>query len=251
MSEKTIILIAITVVFTALGVAAAWRTRDTKWPFVFGFFSILPVTLVLAWFGEGAPWRRAAIALLVALYVARMLYALLVWFSATGAAKLKDEAKASELLVLPLFLTPVFCWLYPLPFFAAMNRGGGFDAFDAAALFAYALGTLFHLGADLQKWRFKQKAENRGQLLRTGFWGMSRHPNYFGDFLVYCAFALVSAWPWGVVAPLVNLLQYFGDAIPKNEKMSRARYGAEWEAYAGVTPVFLPARAWRTAKAPI
>jgi steroid 5-alpha reductase family enzyme len=244
MSQLLYFLIANSILFIVLGMFAAWRTRDTKWPFVFGFFSILPATVALAWFGEGAEWRRIAIVIFVAFYVARMLYTLLVWFKATGAAKLKEQTKPMELLALPLVLVPVFSWLYSLPFFAAMDRTSRFDAFDAAALVVYAIGTVFHLGADLEKWRFKQNPQNRGHLLRHGFWGMSRHPNYFGDFLIYVAFALIGAWPWGLVAPLANLLQYFGDAIPKNEKMSQKRYGKDWDNYAKTTACFLPLRRW-------
>ncbi|WP_339109593.1 DUF1295 domain-containing protein [Thioclava sp. GXIMD4216] len=240
------IMIAITVLFTLLGMLSAWRTGDTKWPFVFGFFSILPVTIVLAVQGEGAAWRRWMIVALVAAYVARMLYTLLIWFNATGAAKLKDQVKPSQFLVLPLVLVPVFCWLYPLPFFAAMDRTDPFGLYDALTLICYALGTLFHLGADYQKWAFKQNPENRGKLLHGGFWGLSRHPNYFGDFLIYLSFALVSVWPWGLVAPVVNLLQYFFDAIPKNEKLSQERHGENWARYCRSTPLFLPYGAFKS-----
>lgn len=233
-------ILAITLLFILLGVLSAWLSRDTKWPFVFGFFSILPVTIVLAVAGNGALWRRAMIVALVAIYVARMLYTLLIWFNATGAAKLKDKAKPGELLALPLVLVPVFCWLYPLPFFVAMDRTAPFGLFDAAALLCYALGTLFHLGSDWQKWAFKQDPQNRGKLLDRGFWGLSRHPNYFGDFLIYASFALISVWPWGIISPITNLLQYFFDAIPKNETRSKERYGAEWERYCRNTPIFLP-----------
>ncbi|WP_114391394.1 DUF1295 domain-containing protein [Notoacmeibacter marinus] len=240
LSEPIWLLIANTVLFIVLGVIAAMRTGDTKWPFAFGFFSLLPATLILAWYGAGAEWRRIGICLLVAIYVARMLYTLLVWFNATGAAKLKDQSPRGALIGLPFVLVPVFCWLYPLPFFAAMDRTEGFGWFDGAALLCYGLGTVFHMGADLQKWRFKQEEANRGKLLRRGFWGMSRHPNYFGDFLIYCSFAIVSVWPWGLISPLVNLGQYFADAIPKNEKQSKARHNGAWDAYARETPIFLP-----------
>ena len=240
MSPAYWLLIANTAVFIALGVISALRTGDTKWPFVCGFFSILPATLILAVDGDGALWRRQMIVVLVALYVARMLYTLLVWFNATGASKLKDSTPRAGLVALPLVLVPVFSWIYPLPFFAAMARSGGFGAADAIALGFYGVGTLFHFGADYQKWRFKQDGANRGVLLRRGFWGLSRHPNYFGDFLIFTSFAVLGLWGWGLLSPLANLAQYFGDAIPKNEKRSRARHGAAWEAYAAQTPVFLP-----------
>ncbi len=55
----------------------------------------------------------------------------------------------------------------------------------------YGIGTLVHFGSDYQKQRFKARPESKGKLLKTGFWALCRHPNYFGDFLIYIAFALI------------------------------------------------------------
>lgn len=235
-----IFILGITLMLGGAGVLAALKTRDTQWPFALGFFTLFPVTLVLAVMGEGAPWRRVMLCALVALYVGRMLYTLFFWFGATGASKLKADMSTGTLISLPLVLTFVFGWLYALPFFAAMNRVGPFDLWDGATLLLYGVGTFFHFGADYQKWAFRQQPQNRGHLLRTGLWGLCRHPNYFGDFLIYLSFACASVWPWGLVAPLVNLAQYFADAIPKNEKMSAAHYGPAWQAYCRQVPTFLP-----------
>ncbi|MGQ3676420.1 DUF1295 domain-containing protein [Xanthobacter sp. TB0139] len=243
MMPGIISLLGITFVLGGASVLAALKTRDTQWPFALGFFTLLPVTVVLAVMGQGAPWRRVMLCALVALYVGRMLYTLFFWFGATGASKLKADMGTGALIALPLVLVFVFGWLYPLPFFSAMNRAGPFDLWDGATLVLYGLGTFFHFGADYQKWAFRQRPENKGQLLRRGLWGLSRHPNYFGDFLIYLSFACASVWPWGLVAPLVNLAQYFADAMPKNEKMSATHYGAAWQDYCRQVPQFLP-RLW-------
>lgn len=237
---EIVLLIVNTAVFTLLGIYSAYRTGDTKWPFAFGFFSLLPATMILGVFGAGSEWRRIVITLLVAIYTARMLYTLLFWFAATGASKIKGQSPRSQLLFLPLLLVPIFSWIYPLPFFAAMDRHDGVGVFDAAALAFYIIGTVFHLGSDYQKWQFRNDRDNHGKLLRKGFWRLSRHPNYFGDFLIYCSFAIISVWPWGLLSPLVNLLQYLVDAIPKNESRSLKRYGKIWEEYARDTPILIP-----------
>jgi protein-S-isoprenylcysteine O-methyltransferase Ste14 len=69
---------------------------------------------------------------------------------------------------------------------------------------------------------------------------LSRHPNYFGDFLIYVSFALLGGSVWGWVAPLAILLQYAFDAIPKSERWAAERYGSEWEAYTQRTKAFVP-----------
>ena len=81
----------------------------------------------------------------------------------------------------------------------------------------YGIGTLVHFGSDYQKQRFKARPEFQGKLLKTGFWALCCHPNYFGDFLIYIAFALISGNLWAWVAPVLNFLQYRFDAIPKSE----------------------------------
>jgi len=46
--------------------------------------------------------------------------------------------------------------------------------------------------------------------------------------MVYLSFAVLSASPFGLLAPLANILQYVFDAIPKNETMNARRYGQVW-----------------------
>ena len=45
---------------------------------------------------------------------------------------------------------------------------------------------------------------------------------------------------WGWVAPLLNVLQYVFDAIPKNEQWAAERYGAAWESYRARVKAFVP-----------
>ena len=240
MGEQYLYLLIVIETMAVLGVIAAMVTKDTRLPFIIGFNTLLPVTAIIVMYGEGAMWRQVMILVFVVVYLVRMNWVLTVWYGNTAASKLKTHMKAAELYALPVILTNTFGWLYCLPFFWAADRAGPFDIFDGAAVAIYILGTVFHFGSDYQKRRFKQQPDTRGELLRTGFWGLSRHPNYFGDFLIFVSFALVSASPWGLVAPLANGLQYVFDAIPKSEKMSRERYGAAWADYRKRVRSFIP-----------
>jgi steroid 5-alpha reductase family enzyme len=49
----------------------------------------------------------------------------------------------------------------------------------------WTLGLLFEAVGDFQLARFKADANNRGKVLDRGLWRYTRHPNYFGDFLVW------------------------------------------------------------------
>lgn len=59
---------------------------------------------------------------------------------------------------------------------------------DWIGLGLFALGLFFEAVGDWQLSRFKADPANRGQVLRTGLWALSRHPNYFGDASVWWSF---------------------------------------------------------------
>lgn len=70
----------------------------------------------------------------------------------------------------------------------------------------WAVGLAFESVGDAQLARFRADPANRGRALDTGLWRYTRHPNYFGDFLVWWGLFLVAAeagvW-WTVVGPVV------------------------------------------------
>ncbi len=83
---------------------------------------------------------------------------------------------------------------------------------------------------------------NAGRVLERGLWGWTRHPNYFGDFLVWWGFfALACATPWGpwtAVGPLlmsVLLLRVSGVALLERHLVRRrpdyAEYGERTSAF--------------------
>lgn len=225
--------------FALVALVVSLLGRDSRVVFLLGFLVMLPSAALIAYHGDGALWRRVLIVALVAFYVGRMCFVLLAWFGSTGAAKLGRQPLAMR-VALPLVLTNTTGWLYCAPFYWASARGDGFAAWDGFALALYVIGTAIHFGADWQKHAFRADPANRGRLLERGLWGLCRHPNYFGDTLVYVAFAVLSASPFGLIAPLAVLLQYGFDAIPRNEAMNAERHGEAWRAYSRRVKAFIP-----------
>lgn len=104
--------------------------------------------------------------------------------------------------------------------------------------------------ADLQKTRFKADPANEGTFIRTGLWAKSRHPNYFGEILLWIGVAIVAApaltgWQWAaMVSPLfVTLLLTKVSGIPLLEEKADERWGGQpdYEQYKRDTPVLIPA----------
>ncbi len=226
-----IVIGVITASLSAVGVVTALISRDVKYPFIVGFNTMLPVAAAYCYFGDGSLAHKTLIMTMVGLYTIRMNIVLTQWYDATAAAKLKDVLPAGQIYGLPVILVNIFGWLYCLPFYWAADMTGPFGVFEYSVLGIYTLGTLLHFGSDYQKLQFKKQRDSKGKILDTGFWSLCRHPNYFGDFLIYVSFGVLAGNWWGVVSPLVNIGQYLGDAIPKSEEMSAKRYGDDWDSY--------------------
>ncbi|MDZ5145138.1 DUF1295 domain-containing protein [Microbacterium testaceum] len=124
------------------------------------------------------------------------------------------------------------------------------DGFAIAGIAVWIAGMVFEVVADLQKQAFRADPANKGEFIRTGLWSRSRHPNYFGEILVWVGVFLVAApvlqgWQWvAVLSPLfVILLLTRVSGIPLLEKRADEKWGdrADYRAYRDATPVLIPA----------
>ncbi len=64
--------------------------------------------------------------------------------------------------------------------------------FDIAGILFWMIGFIFESVGDYQLKKFKSDSSNKGKLLTSGLWRYTRHPNYFGDSVVWWGFALLS-----------------------------------------------------------
>jgi steroid 5-alpha reductase family enzyme len=114
---------------------------------------------------------------------------------------------------------------------------------DAAGLGVWLVGFLFETIGDAQLARFKRDPLHRGRIMTGGLWAYTRHPNYFGEALMWWGIFLVSlavpgGWP-GLVGPLtITLLLRFVSGVPLLEKKYAGR--ADFAAYARQVNAFLP-----------
>lgn len=113
----------------------------------------------------------------------------------------------------------------------------------------WALGFTIEVVADMQKSRFRANAENRGRFISIGIWAWSRHPNYFGEIILWVgiaviAFPALSGWQFvALVSPLfVWLLLTRVSGIPMLEAKAEAKWGGDpdYRAYRESTPVLIP-----------
>ncbi len=223
-----------------IGIIGVAITHRTSIAFAAGFNTMLLVTLVYVVKAPIFGPRQLIIIAMVLLYLLHMNWLLFFQIRHTAAAKLDAKLPAHQKYLLSFILTNAVGWGYCLPFYFAAQRTTPLNIIDFAAIIVYVLGTIMHFGSDYQKKRFKEKPESKGHLLQTGFWKLCRHPNYFGDLLIYIAFALIGGNLWGWLAPLLNFLQYRFDAIPKSEQWAQEHYGSQWESYRQKVKMFIP-----------
>jgi len=126
---------------------------------------------------------------------------------------------------------------------ALRETGGRPDAWAGVGTAVWTFGFLFEAAADLQLARFKRKPENKGRIITTGLWKYSRHPNYFGEAVLWWGIFLIArpvpgGW-FGLIGPLtITLLLRFVSGVPMLERKYRGR--PDFEDYAGRTNAFVP-----------
>ena len=136
----------------------------------------------------------------------------------------------------------LIAWIVALPLFAAMESSSPLNLLDGLALVLWLAGMLFESVADYQLYQFKKRSENRGTILTKGLWKYSRHPNYFGECLIWWAyfiFALPEHAYLTIISPLLMtflLLKFSGVSLL--EKTLKLKPG--YEDYMQHTNAFIP-----------
>ncbi len=125
----------------------------------------------------------------------------------------------------------------------------GLDAFAVVGALVWVIGFVIEIIADAQKSKFNADPFNKGKFIRTGLWSRSRHPNYFGEIVLWIGIAIIAVpvlqgWQWvAMISPLfVTLLLTRVSGIPLLEKKADAKWGGQedYETYKKNTPVLIP-----------
>ena len=130
----------------------------------------------------------------------------------------------------------------------AANRPGPLDVFDFAGAALLVAGVVGAGVSDYQLARFKADPANKGRICDVGLWSLSRHPNYFFEFLCWCAWPVIAfdplGYPLGLLAFAAPALMYYllahvSGVPPLEAHMARSRPDA-FADYQARVPVFFP-----------
>ena len=141
-------------------------------------------------------------------------------------------------------LQGVVLWIWAVPMVLTLLAPGALGGLHIAATAVWLVGLVFEAGGDWQLTRFKKQRHSRDQLLETGLWAWSRHPNYFGQTCMWWGYGLLAlAHPlgWLALAPMAYVTWFMnrGSATSLMERhMLKTKPG--YADYCARVPAFFP-----------
>lgn len=148
-------------------------------------------------------------------------------------------------LFLVFWLQALLIWIIALPVLAVASGPAALPGlWDAVGTTTFLIGFAFETVGDRQLRRFKANPANRDRVLDSGLWRYTRHPNYFGDALLWWGiYVIAAATPAGrltIVGPVlmtILLLRVSGVALlERSLRSSKPGYAN----YAARTSAFIP-----------
>ncbi|MEM7136274.1 MAG: DUF1295 domain-containing protein [Myxococcota bacterium] len=240
--------IAFAVQWLAFVPAYIWQTE--RFYDLTGSVTYISVTLFALAAAGSRDSRSLVLALLVCVWAARLGTFLFRRIHAAGGDARFDGIKpiASRFFVA---WTLQGLWVF-LTLCAALTAittiaPAGFGVGDFVGLVVWATGFGIEVVSDRQKSAFR--STHPGRFVDTGLWAWSRHPNYFGEIVLWTGIAIIAAstlrgWQWAtMVSPVfVALLLTRISGVPILERRADERWGddPEYRRYKAQTPVLVP-----------
>lgn len=252
-------LLAVTVLMFLGWLVSVHRKNVTIVDSLWGMGFVLIVWLT--WFQVNGFWgRQLLLAGLTTLWGLR-LTAYLTW---RNFGKGEDpryatwrRASGSRFRIISLFkvflLQALFLWVIAIAVQAGQTSGhpAHLGPLDLIGALVWLAGFTFETVGDFQLAKFKADPSNRGKVMNRGLWRYTRHPNYFGESLVWWGLFIIALsdtrnW-WTIVSPvIITLVLLKMTGIPLTEKiLVEKRPG--YRDYIRSTPSFFP---WRPKNRP-
>lgn len=255
LSLAAAISLGMTAVWSAVVKGAGSGWADTVWSFLVGAAGVA-AALSPVWEWEGDWQRRLLIAVMAALWSCRLGLHILQRTLKGGEdpryAKLKEEWGERWRWRLFLFLqiqAAAALLLTTTIFAAARNPAMIWQCSDIAGIAIIVIAVAGEGTADAQLARFRGDDTNRDKVCDVGLWGLSRHPNYFFQWLGWVGYAAVAigpagdwGWSWLALAGpalMYWLLAHVSGIPPLEAHMMRSR-GVAFTAYARRVNAFWP-----------
>ena len=202
---------------------------DSLWSLMF-----LACLLVYVWLADNTGPRAVLVTAMVALWSIRLsAYITVRNHGKPEDPRYQEIRKNNEprfwlkSLYIVFLLQCFLAWVICLPAIAAVSGQTTPGPLDYAGLALWLAGMYFEVVGDYQLARFRRDKRSEGAVLDTGLWRYTRHPNYFGEALLWWGVYLMAlsagAW-WTIFAPLLMtflLLRVSGVALLEKDISER------------------------------
>ena len=232
-------------------IPAYWRQTE-KFFDLTGSLTYIAVSTLALFLSAGVDGRAILVWALVVIWAVRLGAFLFSRIKKAGKDDRFDEIKPSFIRFLNVWtiqgLWVTFTLIAALVTITTTNRRE-LDLFALIGFLVWVFGFTMEVVADYQKSRFNADPKNKGKFIQTGLWSRSRHPNYFGEIVLWIGVMLIAlpvlqGWQWvALISPVfVTLLLTRVSGIPLLEKKAGQKWGgqADYEAYKKTTPVLIP-----------
>jgi steroid 5-alpha reductase family enzyme len=244
------LIISLGINLTFFVFAALFRT-DKLTDLTYGLTFIILV-LGFLFFGQTFYWYQLVLTVMVCLWAIRLVGYLFI-----RILKIKKDTRFNNIRQNPLsflkfwLLQGLSVWiiLWPSTYLLVQKDNRPFSLIMGLGIFIWLLGLIIETIADWQKFTFKNKPQNRDLWISSGLWAYSRHPNYFGEMLVWWGIfiftsSLLSGRFWfTIIGPVfITSLLLFVSGIPPLEKRYQQKYADNmaYQKYKKRTSLLIP-----------
>ncbi len=217
-----------------------------------GGITYITVTIIAVWLSDDLDLRAGLVAGMVLFWSIRLASFLFMRISKAGKDGRFDEIKTKPIRFLMAWTLQGLWVLLTAAAALAVITGDNREPLGVigiVGLAVWAAGITIEIIADRQKSKFKEDSANDGKFINTGLWAWSRHPNYFGEIVLWTGMAIVvfpvlQGWQYAtLISPVfVAFLLIKVSGIPPLEEKADERWGGQddYERYKAETPVLIP-----------
>lgn len=142
-------------------------------------------------------------------------------------------------------LQALLAWVISFPIYGAIVSDTPVNSVDFIGVGLICFGLAWETVADWQLSVFKGNGANKNKVLNSGLWRYSRHPNYFGECMVWWgiyAIALAAGAWWTIFSPILMTLLLLKVSGVKLLEKNIAERRPEYDNYIRTTSAFIPRR---------
>lgn len=230
----------------------AFLKQTEKYFDITGSFTYISVTLLAVFLSPVVDGRSILLLAVVVIWAARLGLFLYRRVHKAGKDRRFDDIKPSFFRFLNAWtlqgLWVTFTLAAALVAITTSYRKE-LDLFALVGFLIWTAGFAIEVMADAQKSRFNADPQNKGKFIQSGLWSRSRHPNYFGEILLWVGVAVIAlpvlrGWQWfALISPVfVTFLLTRVSGVPLLEQIADEKWGGQedYEEYKKQTPVLIP-----------